>query len=163
MLCTSCANPVEQSDAKFCPFCGSKLALINDSRIAPTVAKKTPPAPIGERMLVPAWCVKTKRPFLVKFERHGKSWIAASATIISEQRFRNPELHRSEVTGKLRLRSDYGGCPHCLNRSIWFCPSCGGRMSCCHGTDTRATCPWCGSEGELTTKSAGVLHGSSDR
>ena len=41
---------------------------------------------------MPARCVKPSDLFSSNLNVSGKSWIAASATIISEQRFRNPSF-----------------------------------------------------------------------
>ena len=162
MLCSVCANLIQEVEARFCPFCGSQLPAEHD-RARTTPSNSNPQVANQDKtVLVPARCSKTKGAFLVKFGQHEDGWIAIGTAASDEKRFRNPEFYRSEVSGKLQMRSDYPGCPHCSNRALWFCDSCGGHMSCCHPADPRATCPWCGFSGQLNKKSVGTLRGLTD-
>ncbi len=167
MTCQSCAKDIKES-ANFCPFCGSKL--ISQKSPAPPAlssAREEPAsnAPGAETMLVPARCSKSKQPFLIRFSRDKAGWTAQSATPLNEQRLRNPALHASQAQGKLRLATEYPGCPHCGAQLLWVHNGspCAATMNCLDAADTHATCAWCGQSGNLSKMTAGTLRGSGDR
>jgi hypothetical protein len=161
MTCESCSNEVSAT-ANFCPFCGVKL---NPSERPQAQPEKSVASASGEEnLLVTARCSQSKKPFLIRFERQGKSaWIARTATPLSEQRLRNPALQGTEIQGKIQISGEYPGCPHCGAGLLWLDKSCNSRVNCWNGADPNVSCPWCGSTGRIVKGAIGTLRGSADK
>lgn len=101
-------------------------------------------------VVVLARCQPHRQPFGVRFEekRPGR-WVADWAFPIKEAAAQREGYHQTSVQGAFGYDADYPGCPHCFNRKLVRCATCG-RILCYDGKEGRLTCPWCGAAGRVT-------------
>ncbi len=93
-------------------------------------------------------CEETKLPFgitvdIVGPQRYSFVW----SFKIDREKAHREGYDEHTVRGAVELDKDYPGCPYCGSKRFYVC-TCG-KIVCYHG-QRFATCPECGTSGELT-------------
>lgn len=95
-------------------------------------------------VIVMSRCSWNKESFGIRFEEDNQgNWVSDWAFAVKEAVSKKEGYDKNEIKGAITLDAEYPGCPHCKNRSIVLCSSCG-KVSCYDGSSLTVTCPWCG-------------------
>ena len=106
--------------------------------------------PLGEsrQVLIAAQCATTKRHYLVRYKRCELGNFVFSAAHPLEKKLEggggsggNINVAQLDTSGIM--------CPHCGNKDTFYCSTCG-QLVCVDRGASRARCPGCGFEGELS-------------
>jgi len=155
-FCSRCGHQLGEANARFCSNCGSPVFGSKSPRV-PEPSRSTSisaPSPSGESRsgLIRAIsrCSTTKAPFGLRLERVGeRQWKVVDTFEISEERARSTVFKNTEIHGHL-LKGAYTGCPKCGADTLLVTSCCGGGFACIDDSAKCMTCPWCGSQGEIT-------------
>lgn len=108
-------------------------------------------------------CKEGRRPFGVRFEQYENDWMATWAFAIKKDGTAERENYdKTILKGKIRIESDYPGCPYCGSRRFVICSDCGG-LNCNTNNDEMFTCEWCGESGLLVEYGGGGFNAGGDR
>jgi len=100
-------------------------------------------------VIVLARCSRSKQLFGIRFEEKGRNqWLADWAFPIKEVMARREGYDRGEIRGTFQIAPTFPGCRSCGAVGFFSC-GCG-KVGCWDGESGMATCPWCGSSGELS-------------
>ncbi len=112
-------------------------------------------------VIVMGRCSQSKRPFGIRFERHGSDhWGATWAFAIKDAVAKKEGYEKTRMEGRFSFDDCFPGCPHCATHHFFVC-ACG-RLSCMKAERGQVTCPWCGECGEVSGQ-ATSMDGGGDR
>lgn len=102
-----------------------------------------------EATVILAKCKNAHKSFGIRVEKKDKNeWNCTWAFKITEKAAGNEGYSDTMVSGKIDIDKEYPGCPYC-GSDCWFqCGKCG-KLNCYSGEESRVTCEWCGSTGDL--------------
>ncbi|MDR2164990.1 MAG: VWA domain-containing protein [Zoogloeaceae bacterium] len=133
---------------------GAALPTLDESVMR--IIKEPPPIADESCVTLVGRCQKTRRPYLIKYEREIQAvatrdfrvdvaqYNLAGCYPLEEEYFAWSDMRTTEF--KVNTSSLIGapGCPHCGSVTAFAMCSCG-KLLCVNGPGP-ATCPWCGSE-----------------
>lgn len=114
--------------------------------------------PSKDAAVLMAKCGRSKQPYGVTIEKDAQGvWHCVWAFRISEKAASSEGYDETKVTGQIVVDAEYPGCPYCGARG-WFSCTCG-KLTCLKEGESRVTCAWCGSSGELQSTESFDLQG----
>lgn len=99
-------------------------------------------------VIVMGRCGRNKQGFGIRFERQAaRAWAATWAFPLKEAAAKKEGYDQAKIEGSFAFDPIFPGCPHCHSQRFFVC-GCG-KVACFNSESSKATCPWCGSSGEL--------------
>ena len=103
-----------------------------------------------EATVVMAKCNMSKEIFAIRLQKNENAWVFTWAFKISEKSANNEGYSQTNVSGVLKIDSQYPGCPHCGAESFYQCGHCK-KIVCYKGEEKQVTCPHCGTTSGFKT------------
>ena len=103
-----------------------------------------------EATVIVAKCKNSKDTFGIRTEQRSNAWVFTWAFKMTEKAAASEGYNLTNISGAIRLDTDYPGCPHCESKGFTQCGRCN-KIACYRGHEEKVTCPHCGNTAHVSS------------